>query len=1031
MLQKTVQLHGKHQWSVLSQQIEDEYDPESEGGFRSVVKTFEETREAMVLEGGGLASYFWLDGSKNLLDLDDLTQMVSHLGGMLGSLFEYPGRVLTVRYFRDVTRSRQQFLKNLEAITDKVEALGFKRDFADFLRKREVLSKYFVPQGAILCIETHLSAIDNRVVKSALKENGERIRKSGIPLWALKQGQNPFKIVADMDMTHRGTVASVESVFAHPLINLTLNPLTVDEAVSVLRNQVGIDPVVDPQRPFAVDTRPSPRFIQGGLHVLPSRIAEAVLPEDMENLRGGYVRSGQAIFAPIAVSLGVKDPHNATLAALLNDLRSDIPFSITWRLQGGAMSMANSRKFAATMMKFFNKTANGLIQDAVVDLVDAQLHHHDPVCALQMVIETWAWKDEKDQQTLVARRASTLEGAFRTIWGVQVQKMVADPIQAHLLAQPGFLAAGSIPVLPINLSDALKLMPLGMATSPWSGEDPAKATFWMRSLQRKTMPVAFGDSRVQNSFISLIFGLSGYGKSVLIANAIIAYMLSQKKLPYLAMIDVGYGAMALMELLRHYLKDTDRILGFDLHKQGKTINPFDTQLGYRYPLNSQKEFLINLLVMIVRRPGVEEEDMVDEVAEAVIGAVYRYRADEPNSRPHLYVPGKDRRIDEALQGEPVDNRTRWWDVVDLLFRKKEIDLAASAQRFAMPTLSDVITVINEDPAIASQFGNVMHPRLGMRILDRVALSVSQAVDRWPMLAGHSDFSIGKASMVAINLEHVVRDRSDTGKKQAGIMYLMARFLLTKDFLFHPLDAQSAPDLYRRYHEIRAERILTTPKLGVYDELHNTNGLPAITNQIEKDAREWRKNNGILMLASQMPDDFSKTLANIATSIYILTNPFGDEDNPLLEKFSLSKKEASIIKKYCVGGAEGGSGVYCMWRTKTGGDFRQLAFNVAPPAELWAYTTTPKDRALQRYLTPQLGLEDTLDLLSVRYPGGSAVKEIADVKGIENEKDIQQMMQEEAASGGIDPDVKTVGDRLVAIWKEFVAQRILQERKQAG
>ncbi|MBU2769478.1 hypothetical protein HAP94_25770, partial [Acidithiobacillus ferrivorans] len=97
------------------------------------------------------------------------------------------------------------------------------------------------------------------------------------------------------------------------------------------------------------------------------------------------------------------------------------------------------------------------------------------------------------------------------------------------------------PILPINLSDALKLMPFGMATSPWSADDPARATFWLRSLQRKIMPFALGDSRVQNSFIGLIFGLSGYGKSVMVANQILSLILSQNdSLPYVALADVGY-----------------------------------------------------------------------------------------------------------------------------------------------------------------------------------------------------------------------------------------------------------------------------------------------------------------------------------------------------------------------------------------------------------------------------------------------------------------------------------------------------------
>ncbi|MBU2769466.1 hypothetical protein HAP94_26310, partial [Acidithiobacillus ferrivorans] len=59
----------------------------------------------------------------------------------------------------------------------------------------------------------------------------------------------------------------------------------------------------------------------------PSRIAESVVPEDMENLKGGIVRSGSGYFVPMIVNLGVTRPESATMAELLHDLRTDIPFS--------------------------------------------------------------------------------------------------------------------------------------------------------------------------------------------------------------------------------------------------------------------------------------------------------------------------------------------------------------------------------------------------------------------------------------------------------------------------------------------------------------------------------------------------------------------------------------------------------------------------------------------------------------------------------------------------------------------------------
>lgn len=1022
MLAQKIQWHGVHRWSITTQQMTEEFDADSDTGLRQIVQSVEEMREGVVLEGGGLASYFWMDGAKTVLDTQGLFALCHQLSEMLSTMFERPGRVISVRYFRDVTRSLKQYQKNLEGLTDKVEKLGFKPEMAQFLMQRSRLAKYYVPQGALLCVETHLSALDPRVVKDAIKENTKKVQQVNLPLWLTKNAQNPFKLLHDLDMQHRSTVSSLESLFRHQLINVSLTPLDVQDAVTILRNQVGMEPVWDTRHPYPLNEQPRARWKDGQWMVLPSRLAESVVPEDMENLKGGLVRSGEGVFMPMAVNLGVVSPERATLAELLADLRTDIPLSITWTLKGGGLGMARARAFAATMVKFTNRLTNGQIQASVAEMEAAQHANHDPVCAMQMVVETWAWNDEcpseGEVRELAHRRAKNLESSLQTQWGLQMQRLVADPMMAHLAAIPGLLARSPIPVLPVNLSDAFRLMPFGMATTPWSADDLSQATFWLRSRQRKIMPFALGDARTQNSFITLIFGLSGYGKSVMVANIILALILAQKgTLPYLSLIDVGYGGLAVIEMLRYFLKDPDMAVGFDLHTKGRNINPFDTPLGYRHPLESHKAFLVNLLTSIVRQPGQVEEDFVDQVVLQLVDAVYQLRADGAHGKPNRYLPGKLRDVDAAMVDSPKDHITTWWEVVDQLFAQKKFDLAMQAQRYAMPVLGDLIGICTSDAVITSNFGDLHHPKLRMPILKLIALSITQAVERWPMLAGASDFDVSKARMAAVNLEHVVRDRSQAGLKQAGIMYLLSRFLLTKDFLFHPLDAQSAPEKYRAYHAIRAEKLFTAPKMGVYDELHNTNGLPEITNQLEKDAREWRKNNGNLVLASQMPQDFSDVLVNIATSIYILTNPYADDDPTLINKFPITKSEASMIRRYCSGAGEGGSGVFSLWRTKKGGEFKQLGYIMAPPAELWAYTTTPKDRQLRSYLIGKIGYVESLEILAQRYPGGSSMNDLARRKGIDKDEEMATMMQEEES--GMDEDVKNLGDELVDLWNRFV------------
>ncbi|MBU2769267.1 type IV secretion protein IcmB, partial [Acidithiobacillus ferrivorans] len=131
--------------------------------------------------------------------------------------------------------------------------------------------------------------------------------------------------------------------------------------------------------------------------------------------------------------------------------------------------------------------------------------------------------------------------------------------------------------------------------------------------------------------------------------------------------------------------------------------------------------------------------------------------DGVHGQPHLYVQGKNREIDAAMQNIETDRKTKWWDVVDALFTKGEIDLAMSAQLHAMPVLSDMINVCNDDPVITSQFGDIQHPHLGIPILKLITLTITQATTRWPMLAECSDFSLSKAKLTAVNLEHVVKD----------------------------------------------------------------------------------------------------------------------------------------------------------------------------------------------------------------------------------------------------------------------------------
>ena len=147
------------------------------------------------------------------------------------------------------------------------------------------------------------------------------------------------------------------------------------------------------------------------------------------------------------------------------------------------------------------------------------------------------------------------------------------------------------------------------------------------------------------------------------------------------------------------------------------INPCDTQLGCREPLPAERAFLANLLSLVLTPAGAEGvPDGMRELIGPVISAVYTMRSDEiAGAEPNPYAPGRDALVDEALAVENchLPDSPLWWDVVDVLFEAGSEEAAGRAQRYAVPTLVDLLAAVRE-PSVQGLVGAAVHGHGGRR-----------------------------------------------------------------------------------------------------------------------------------------------------------------------------------------------------------------------------------------------------------------------------------------------------------------------------
>jgi intracellular multiplication protein IcmB len=552
------------------------------------------------------------------------------------------------------------------------------------------------------------------------------------------------------------------------------------------------------------------------------------------------------------------------------------------------------------------------------------------------------------------------------------------------------------------LSEVIYMLPITRPASPWS-----TGAQLFRTPDGKPWPFQPGSSE-QTTWIDLVYARPGSGKSVLSNTLNLALCLSGglQRLPRIAIIDIGPSSSGLISLLREALPlDKRHLVAY--HRLRMTpdysINPFDTQLGCRFPTPQERSFLVNFLTLLATPLGAEKPyDGIPDMAGMVVDELYKNLAD--SGKPYNYTPGVEPIVDGILEeiGFVQDQRTTWWEVTDALFIAGFVHEAMLAQRYAMPLVADAASICRT-PIVEDLYGKIIAPT-GETLINAFARMISGAVREYPILSRVTSFDLGESRVVSLDLDEVAKSGGDAADRQTAVMYMLARYALARNYYLTEENANDMPAQYREYHRARISELREDPKRIVMDEFHRTSRAKAVRDQVVVDMREGRKWNVQIALLSQSLEDFDSVMVEFSTSIYIMDAGPAQTVEKSAKIFGLSETAKIALTTRVHGPREGGATFLAQYATKNGMNTQLLTLTLGP-IELWAFSTTVEDATVRNKLYRSLGPAEARRVLATLFPGGTVKKLIE--KRLATMKEEQAIITEELTSGVVDRLVEEI------------------------
>ncbi|CAM2790621.1 TPA: type IV secretion protein IcmB [Legionella pneumophila] len=963
----------------------------------------------LVNHDGSLLSVLKIEGITGLAGPEEFERLVEGLANSFQAAMGRPGHALQVYFSHD----KQNIVKMIKDIYDPAEATASRLELnlRDLFEERvNYLSQYCAEERVYFVLYTRPFNLASDQLKAANKAKMKMIKDTKAP--PFKNTQTIFAAVPEIRDTHDAYVRAILNDL--DALNVIAKLLEVHDAVHAIRMTGDPDYTADDWRATLpgdkIPVRELNNFEGDPSDLLWPPLSRQVLPRDAEIIDLRTVRVGDKIYASTYIDLFPKDVR-PFISLFSRILPSHVPWKISFLLESEGLSTIKLKGLLAAILSF-SSAQNRLISDSVNLLKYIQLNTDEAIVRLRVVATTWA---PEGNIPLLRRRSSELVKAIEGWGSTDVSEICGDPFAGFVSSMLATTLNSSAVASVAPLSDVISMLPITRPASPWK-----TGALLFRTPDGKPWPFQPGSTE-QTTWIDLVYARPGSGKSVL-SNALnLALCLSGglMRLPRIAIIDIGPSSSGLISLLKEALPASKRHL-VAYHRLRMTpdysINPFDTQLGCRYPTALERSFLVNFMTLLTTPLGAAKPyDGMADLAGMVVDELYKSMADEFNPTP--YAPGIEEFIDSILEeiGFVRDAKSTWWEVTDSLYSAGFVHEAMLAQRYAMPLLADAASICRT-PSIEDLYEKITAPT-GESLINAFSRMISSAVREYPILSRVTSFDIGDARVVSLDLDEVAKSGGDAADRQTAVMYMLARYVLARHYYLTEESLNNVPEQYKEHHKQRVLEIREDHKRIVYDEFHRTAKSSAVREQVIIDMREGRKWKVQISLLSQAVDDFDPVMIDFATAIYVMDAGPSQAVEKTSQIFGLSETAKIALRTRVHGPRQGGATFLAQFATKTGINVQLLTLTLGP-VELWAFSTTAEDATVRNLLYRHLGPSEARRLLAALFPNGTVTKELEArlasmkqkvglIEDDEREGMINQLVNDILDAYSKDPNVKSL------------------------
>lgn len=605
-------------------------------------------------------------------------------------------------------------------------------------------------------------------------------------------------------------------------------------------------------------------------------------------------------------------PRQKVSFNVLRNALKKVPFRISFQIKPKPTGMILS---AHEMM---NDLLGGLSEKnresyRQVQLLKKMQEEHDcPTVLVQVLLTTWG---ETEQDAI--RHGAIINDAIVDWGGARMDNDNISPYQTFFSGIAGVSAESHSQGFLMSVDKLVPLLPHQLESSL---NDYGPIVF--RHESGKIIPFD-PNSTLQDYDFTIYLARPRQGKSLLMNAKSIAKLLAEGSmhLPLVTSIDIGPSSEGALQLIRLFL---ERYVGKERAKQlvvsqlwdpsssGWYYNPSDIRFGRRLPNQQEREFIKNFYCSVCAEveTGLPPKGG-DEILQAVIEKVF-YKLSEPAHEkiysrafaPEL-VDLADKYKVKLQIPDPVDKDKQkgksYFDLRDEFFARGCMTGASLCHRMAMPTVDDYINLLSSDSEIGTRFEKTYGA-----CKDMLSHKLRNHLQDKPHLCKPTTLDFAQAKIISFDLKPIAEAGTDNASRiRLFTEYLLAMNVGMNKFFINDSILEGMDTMYHSYWKKQIAEFGQVDKCLNLDEWHTLTVKQLSDNEeisvpvagaqyidwLIKQAPKWRLN---VNMASHSAADFTTTMKDNATNVFIYSGIKGRELERIKKDFSLSETQVKAL-----------------------------------------------------------------------------------------------------------------------------------------